>query len=433
MLTLRPYQNDAATFIYERDRSMILASVGAGKTAIALTAMSELLMDGAVSRWLVLAPKRVAVSVWAQEAKLWAPWMRVAVAVGTPKQRLAAFLSDAHVVVTNYENMPEGKFGGVVFDELTRLKNPSGVRFKKLLKFIEGIDIRIGLTGSFTSNGLEDVFGQCKVVDQALLGRAKGAFMQEYFVLINKEFGEWEPRKGSLEKVMAKLRPATYLLEGQSSTTETRIVELRCDMPMKEYNEMKKDFVVQFPTAQAIATNAAVVTSKLQQMSSGFVYNTTVDLSGPGRTHQTPIWFDTTKFDRLEELLAENQRAPTIIFYTFKEEQAELLRRYPHAQTLDSPNAIERWNRGEIELLLAHPKSAGHGLNLQHGGNKCVFLSLPWSLELYEQAIGRLQRSGQKNDVWVYVMLTNGTVDERIFAALRDKRSISDIAIEALK
>ncbi len=433
MLTLRPYQNDAATFIYERDRSMILASVGAGKTAIALTAMSELLIDKLVTRWLVLAPKRVAESVWMQEAKLWAPWLRVAVAVGTPKQRQAAFRSDAHVVVTNYENMPEGAFDGVVFDELTRLKNPSGVRFKKLLKFLEPVNIRIGLTGSFTSNGLEDVFGQCKVVDQALLGRAKGAFMQEYFVLINKDFGEWEPRKGSLERVMQRIKPATFLLEGQSSTTQTHVVELRCDMPMKEYNEMKKDFVVQFPTAQAIATNAAVVTSKLQQMSSGFVYNTTVDLSGPGRTHQTPIWFDTTKFDRLEELLAENQRAPTIVFYTFKEEQAELLRRYPHAQTLDSPNAIERWNKGEVELLLAHPKSAGHGLNLQHGGNKCVFLSLPWSLELYEQAIGRLQRSGQKHDVWVYVMLTNNTVDERIFAALRDKRSISDIAIEALK
>ena len=736
MLTLRPYQNDAARFIYERDRSMILASVGAGKTAIALTAMSEMLIDGVVGRWLVLAPKRVAVSVWPAEARLWAPWLRVAVAVGTPAQREAAFRSDAQVVVTNYENMPEGKFSGVIFDELTRLKNPSGVRFKKLLKFIDGIDIRIGLTGSFTSNGLEDVFGQCKVVDVSLLGRAKGAFLQEYFVLTNKEFGEWEPRKGSLERVMQKIKPATFLLEGQSSTTQTHVVEVRCDMPMKEYNEMKKDFVVQFPTAKAIATNAAVVTSKLQQMSCiaagtpvltergwipiediktekiwdgldwvfhggtisqgvketilchsvrmtynhavltvagwvtakdilngkspgefdrakvwlpdgvassrqkqkqlrgvavrlylfkrgcsskpiskgqkartapqlrvssrkrsasddrlktvqnlvkyarqvreskgqrlqelrrkgsmrmprmgqqfstvlvryaghiprsfntrpdrqhrgvqrgelpvgylgrtsqqqeskrvcgrargtgysvsgskgsryantnavrtfvpvqladrqsikysttfdilncgprnrfvvrgedgqalivhncGFVYNTTVDLSGPGRTNQTPIWFDTTKFDRLEELLAENQHDATLIFYTFKEEQAELLRRYPHAQTLDSPDAIERWNRGEIELLLAHPKSAGHGLNLQHGGNKCVFFSLPWSLELYEQAIGRLQRSGQKNDVWVYVMLTNGTVDERIFAALKDKRSISDIAIEALK
>ena len=165
MLTLRPYQNDAATFIYERDRSMILASVGAGKTAIALTAMSELLIDKLVTRWLVLAPKRVAESVWVQEAKLWAPWLRVAVAVGTPKQRQAAFRSYAHVVVTNYENMPEGAFDGVVFDELTRLKNPSGVRFKKLLKFLEPVNIRIGLTGSFTSNGLEDVFGQCKVVD----------------------------------------------------------------------------------------------------------------------------------------------------------------------------------------------------------------------------------------------------------------------------
>ena len=395
---------------------------------------------GIVNRWLVLAPLRVCKEVWPQEQAIWAPGITLAVASGA--QRSTAFTGAAQVVVINYELLqwlcdthPEllSGFDGLVLDELTRMKSQSGVRFKALFKRIAQFKMRIGLTGSFTSNGLEDVFGQCKVVDQALLGRAKGAFMQEYFVLINKDFGEWEPRKGSLERVMQRIKPATFLLEGQSSTTQTHVVELRCDMPMKEYNEMKKDFVVQFPTAKAIATNAAVVTSKLQQMSSGFVYNTTVDLSGPGRTHQTPIWFDTTKFDRLEELLAENQRAPTIVFYTFKEEQAELLRRYPPAQTLDSPNAIERWNKGEVELLLAHPKSAGHGLNLQHGGNKCVFLSLPWSLELYEQAIGRLQRSGQKHDVWVYVMLTNNTVDERIFAALRDKRSISDIAIGALK
>jgi len=429
MLTLRPYQTAAAEFISGRDHSLVLASVGAGKTCIALTAMQRM----PVARWLVLAPKRVAVEVWPQEAKLWAPGLRVAVAVGTPKQRKAAFASDAQVVVTNYENAPEGKFDGVVFDELTRLKNPSGVRFKNLLKFLDGVSVRVGLTGSFTSNGLEDVFGQCKVVDQSLLGRAKGAFLQEYFVLINKEYGEWEPRKGSLDKVMQRIKPATFLLEGQSSKTETHIVEVRCDMDLTQYNQMKKDFVVQFPTAQAIATNAAVVTGKLQQMSSGFVYNTTVDLSGPGRTTATPIWFDTTKFDRLDELLQENQRAPTLIFYTYKEEQAELLRRYPHAQTLDSPNAVERWNQGAIELLLAHPKSAGHGLNLQHGGNKCVFLSLPWSLELYEQAVGRLQRSGQKHDVWVYIMLTNKTVDEKIWQALHDKRAISDIAKEALK
>ena len=131
-------------------------------------------------------------------------------------------------------------------------------------------------------------------------------------------------------------------------------------------------------------------------------------------------------------MLEENQRANTLIVYNYQEELAELKRRYPHAQTLDDDRAIERWNAGAIELLLVHPKSAGHGLNLQHGGCRIVFLSLPWSLELYEQTVGRLHRSGQRHDVWCYVMLTNKTVDERIWAALHNKRAISDIAMEEL-
>lgn len=440
-MELRPYQNDAADFIYERDRSLVLAPVGAGKTCIALTVMHDMLRAGIATRFLVVAPKRVAVSVWPTEAKLWAPTLTIAVAVGTPKQRQDAFNSSAQVVVTNYDNLVTAPdlsgFDGIVFDELTRLKNPSGARYKALLKRIDPFKIRIGLTGSFTSNGLEDVFGQCKIIDQQLLGRSKGAFLQEYFVLINRDYGDWEPRVGSLDRVMQRIKPATYLLEGKSSTTDLHTVELRFDLgDRKPYEQMKKDFVAQFPDAQAVAMNAAVVTGKLQQMSSGFVYQTeTVAGDEPGKwnVNQTPIWFDTAKFDRLEELLDENQRDATLIFYQFKEELAELLRRYPHAQTLDSPNAIERWNEGKIELLLAHPKSASHGLNLQHHANKCVFLSLPWSLELYEQAIGRLHRSGQKRDVWCYVLIGNRTVDEKIWTALRDKRALSDIAVEALK
>jgi SNF2 family DNA or RNA helicase len=170
-----------------------------------------------------------------------------------------------------------------------------------------------------------------------------------------------------------------------------------------------------------VAVNAGVVTAKLQQMASGFVYG------------DSTVWFDSTKFDALDDLLAENQHANTIIAYTYREELAELKRRYPRAVTLDEPDAIERWNAGKVELLLAHPKSAGHGLNLQHGGSKIIFLSLPWSLELYEQTIGRLHRSGQRHDVWCYVMVANKTVDEKIWAALHDKRAISDIALEALK
>jgi len=438
MLTLRPYQNDAADFIYEHDRAMVLAPVGAGKTAITLTAMKDALNDGVVKRWLVLAPKRVATDVWPVEVIKWAPNMYMKVAVGTPAQRLAALNSHSDVVVTNYDNiqwLAEQKlnFDGIVFDELTRLKNPSGARFKALNKVIGNMNVRWGLTGSFTSNGLEDVFGQCKIIDIALLGRSKGAFMQQYFVLMNKEFGDWAPRPGSLQKVMDRIRPATYLLEpGEYSDTlpPCHTVEVRCDMDLTDYNQMKKTFVFEDITA----INAAVVTGKLQQMASGFIYDTKT-VAGETRfeTIQRPIWLSSHKFDRLEELLNENQRANTIIAYTYKEELAELKRRFRHATTLDEPKAIERWNAGQIELLLVHPKSAGHGLNLQHGGCRIVFLSLPWSLELYEQTVGRLHRSGQKHDVWVYIMITNKTIDEKILLALESKKTISDIAVEALK
>ena len=148
---------------------------------------------------------------------------------------------------------------------------------------------------------------------------------------------------------------------------------------------------------------------------------------------KTPIWFSTHKFDLLDELLEENQHANTIIFYNYVEELAELLRRYPHAQTINDNKAVERWNKGEIEILLLHPKSAAHGLNLQHGGNKMVFVSLPWSQELYEQAVGRIHRSGQKHDVWVYLLITNKTIDERIWAALKDKKALSQLALEELR
>jgi SNF2 family DNA or RNA helicase len=420
---------------------MILAPVGAGKTAITLTAMQAMLANGVAKRFLVLAPKRVCTDVWPVEQPKWAPATPVAVAVGTPAQRLAALRSKAQIVVSNYDNIQwlaeqALDFDGIVFDELTRLKNPSGTRFKALLKVIDPMTIRWGLTGSFTSNGLEDVFGQCKIVDQTLLGRSKGAFMQQYFILVNKDFGEWAPRVGALAGVMERIKPATYVLEAgdyKDKLPPLHVIEVRCDMPdRKPYEKMKKDF----QALDVTAINAGVVTGKLQQMASGFVYDTRKMASdAPGRfiITQTPVWFSSHKFDRLEELLNENQRANTIIAYTYQEELAELKRRYPRAQTLDDKDAIQRWNAGQIELLLVHPKSAGHGLNLQFGGCKIIFLSLPWSLELYEQTVGRLHRSGQTRDVWCYVMLTNKTVDEKIWGALHDKRAISDIAMESLK
>lgn len=439
----RPYQEDAADFIYERDRSMVLAPVGAGKTMITLLAMDAMLRDGIVRRWLVVAPKRVCTDVWPVEAPKWAPRLKLAVAVGTALQRRGAFASRANVVVTNYDalqTLPDlSSFDGVVFDELTRLKNPSGKRFKALLAQIDTFKVRIGLTGSFTSNGLEDVFGQCKVIDQTLLGRAKGAFMQRYFIPLNRQIGEWMPRRGALQEVMAKIKPATYVLEpGEYSDTlpPLHTVELRCDMDMTAYNKMKRDYVAELGGTVISAVNAAVVTGKLQQLAGGWAYNTTVTASAtPGqmKTTQTPVWFSTHRFDQLDDLLAENQHDNTLVVYNYREELAELKRRYPHAQTLDDKDAIARWNAGKIELLLVHPKSAGHGLNLQFGGNKIVFVSLPWSLELFEQTVGRLHRSGQTREVWCYVLISNKTIDERIWTALHDKRGLAELALEELK
>jgi len=428
MSSLRPYQEQAADFLFEHDRAMILAPVGAGKTAITLAAMRDMIRDGHVRRFLVVAPLRVATSVWPQEQPKWAPELKLRVAVGTPQQRKTAMDYWSEIVVTNYDNLQWlaeqnlTTFDGIVFDELTRLKNPSGARFKALHKMIDQFPIRWGLTGSFTSNGLEDVFGQCKIIDQKLLGRSKGAFQQQYFYLVNREYGDWQPRPGSLELVMERIKPATFVLEPgeyKDKLPPLHTVEVRMDLPdRKPYEDMKKDFVTRFPDATAVAVNAAVVTQKLSQMAAGFVYA------------PEPVWFSGHKFDRLEELLAENQQANTIVFYNFVEELHELQRRFPHARTVDS---IDDWNAGRVRLLCLHPKSAGHGLNLQHGGHHIVWLSLPWSLELFEQANGRLHRSGQRHAVWCYIMIANQTVDEKIWAALHDKRALSDIAMESLK
>jgi SNF2 family DNA or RNA helicase len=445
----RPYQEEAADFLYSHDRAMILAAVGAGKTMITLLAMDAMIRDGVARRWLVLAPKRVCTDVWPVEAPKWAPGLTLAVAVGTPAQRAAAFASKANVVVANYDTIQTlpslDGFDGVVFDELTRLKNPSGARFKDLFKKLDPLRFRWGLTGSFTSNGLEDVFGQCKVIDVDLLGRSKGAFLQTWFIPISREFGQWVARPSALAGIMAKIKPATFVLDAGEYSDKLpplNVVEVRSTMDMKAYDKMKRDYVAQVGTETVTALTAAAVTSKLQQLAGGWAYTGGAGSAAGGHWHAHPkdpsltatgaSWFSSHRFDRLEELLAENQRANTLVVYNYREELAELKRRYPQAQTLDDADALARWNAGKIEMLLVHPKSAGHGINAQFGGSHIVFVSLPWSLELFEQTVGRLHRSGQKHPVYCYVMMTEKTIDERIWQSLHDKRSLSQLATEEL-
>ena len=445
MAQLRQYQEEAADFAYENDRTLILAKVGAGKTAIALTVMRDMLMDGIVKRWLVVAPVRVCRDVWPQEKDRWSPIIKMTLAIGSPNERERAISSPSDAVVINYDNLQWlanynlSSFDGIVFDELTRLKNPSGKRYKALVDAIAHINIRIGLTGSFTSNGLEDVFGQTKIIDQTRLGRSKGAFMQTYFWSANPQLGEWIPRPGALDKIMDRIKPITYLLESKEyadTLPPLTIIEQKCEMDMTQYNKLKRDFVLELGDATITAMNAGVITQKLRQLSSGFIYETVTtpsDVPGQFDTVQTSHWFSYHKFDLLEELLEENQRENTLVFYQYKEELAELQRRYPKSQTLDDKDAVTRWNEGKIPLLLAHPDSCQFGLNLQYGGSSIVFLSLPWSLTNFEQACGRLHRSGQRHEVRVYCLLTSKTIDEQVLTALHDKKTLAEIAVEALR
>ena len=384
------------------------------------------------TRWLVVAPLRVATHVWPVEAKKWAEYRSLAVAVGTPKQRRAALDSDAEIIVTNYDSLQwlaeqDVTFDGVVLDELTRLKNPSGKRFKAVAKMVEHIPVRWGLTGSFTSNGLEDVFGQCKIIDQRMLGRTKGAFQQVYFIQhLRGNYVELEARPGALEEVMRKIKPWTYVLDPGAyvgTLPPLHTVEMPVQMKMDDYEKMRKEFVLQFGNDEIVAANAAVVTQKLQQLAAGFIYSDTMG----------EVWQSAHKVEMVQDIIEENQRAPTIVWYQYIAERERLQAALPGAVDVRERGAIDAWNAGKVPVLLAHPASAGHGLNLQHGGSRMIWMSLPWSLELYEQAVGRLHRSGQKHAVWNYVILTDKTVDQKIWLALRDKRSLAQIALDALK
>lgn len=459
---LRPDQNEAVTQLYEHDRAIVLGSVGSGKTLTVLQAMYEMTRDGHVKHWLVVAPKRVCVAVWPVEIKKW--WFPFSVAVAVApgkktmpkKKRDALLLARAQVTVVNYDvlqSLPDGmQFDAVVFDELTKLKNSAtatrdrksvskGKRFAAIFDRLDTVSIRWGMTGSFTSNGLSDVFGQCKIIDETCLGRSKGAYLQKFFIPVNPKFGQWTPRPGALDKVMQAVKPLTVFLDNETyrkglPCEEPAFIPITCAMDMKEYKAMQRNLLLELEGKKITAVNSGVATQKLEQLASGFVYHTEQDaaeIPGQFKVTKTPVWRSYHKYEALDEIIEENQRAPHLIVYWYPVEMRYLKQRYPQAVHIDEPNAIDRWNKGNIELLLVHPASAGHGLNLQFGGHFIVYLTLPRSLELFEQVWGRLLRTGQRHAVKAYLLLTEKTVDEKKWRALRDKKDYSTLSLDALK
>jgi hypothetical protein len=420
---LRPYQLEGVRFLRSHPQSLLLMDMGTGKTITVLTmlAQQQLMEPG---RTLIIAPKRVALTVWAQEAAAWShtDQLRVAIATGTARRRLHALRGDHDVLVTNYENLvwlfdqPEiSQFSTIVFDEISMMKNTSSNRFKKYRKHIRQFKRRIGLTGTPVPNKLIDLFGVTYALDAgARFGRAITPFKEQYFETVDYHGHQWAPLAGTEEYMYAQLAAMSYRIpsEGFVDIPALQVVDIHVDLPPRArelYKAVARDGVGHWDGSLIVAESEAVGMNKLQQIAQGFVYDE------DGET----VSIHSAKLDALSEIREELQGRPLIVGYTYKADLAVLAERFPDAVQLAGVDTVDAWNRGEIPMLLLHPKSGAHGLNLQRGGSHMVLYGLNWSLELYQQLIKRLARPGQEADT-VYLMriICDGTIDTDILTSV---------------
>lgn len=452
----RVYQDIMISQILERERVALWAGMGMGKTTSAMTAVS-LLQTAEPGPALVLAPKRVAVSTWPNEGKKWdhLNYMRITPVIGDASKRMhALFGRPSDIYTMNYENLPwlletlakAGKgwpFKTVVADEATKLKGfrlqqggkraqaLGKVAFSKVKRFVE-------LTGTPSPNGLVDLWGQAWFLDRGQrLGRTFGAFKDRWFRSINMDAGftKLEPREFAQEQITAALEDLCFALDPKDyfDLKDPLVVPVKVQLPANVralYNELEEEMWAQFEEIEIEAVNSGALTNKCLQLASGAIYT---DAKGNWK----PVHDE--KLDALESIVEEAAGMPILVAYHFKSDRARILKRFPKARILDSnPATIDEWNAGKIPMLLFHPASAGHGLNLQDGGCIIVFFSHWWDLEQYLQAVERIgpvrqMQSGHDRLVYVYHIVAEDTVDELVCDRRITKRSVQDTLMEARK
>ena len=411
-----------------------------------MTAIEELIHDRfEITKVLVIAPKRVAEDTWTREAAKWdhLKGLTISPILGTAAQRTAALDADADLYVIGRDNVVwlvellqkrrrGWPFDMIVIDELSSFKNPQAKRFRALRRAIPFAHRVVGLTGTPSPNGLMDLWSEIYLLDQGeRLGRTIGWYRDEYFrpgMRNGYTVYKWEPRKGAqkeIEKrisdICVSMSAADYL---QLPEKIDNVIPVRLtDEERKAYDEMERDQLLQLGEDETVvALNAAAVMSKLLQIANGAVY---AEGGAVMRIHDE-------KAQALEEII-DTTGEPVLVFYSFRHDLETIQRRIPEARTLEGPEDIAAWNRGEIRVLLAHPASVGYGLNLQEGGHVIVWYGLTWSLELYQQANARLHRQGQERPVIVHHLITEGTVDEQVMKALQAKDTSQAALLAALK
>lgn len=446
----RGYQPPVIEHILSTPRCAIWAGMGLGKTVSTLTALDALFLSGESEPALVLSPLRVAKTTWPDEARKWRHLRHVSVVpvVGSEAQRRLALRMDASVYATNYENLPwlveyygaRWPFRTVVADESTKLKGfrlrQGTKRARALARVAHSHAHRfIELTGTCAPNGLQDLWGQLWFLDQGQrLGRTFDAFRQRWFQQSFDGYG-YTALPRAQEEIQAKLKDICLTVDAKDwfDLREPIVNNIMVDLPVdarRMYREMEKQMFTEIAGHGIEAVNAAARTSKCLQLANGAAY---VDDAGN--------WEEVHdgKLAALDEVLEEAAGAPVLVAYHFRSDLARLKRAFPQGRVLDQdPQTILDWNAGHIPLLFAHPASAGHGLNLQDGGNILVFFGLNWNLEERLQIIERIGpvrqlQAGHDRPVFIHNIIARKTVDELVLERIETKREVQDILLEAMK
>lgn len=442
------YQKYATDFIIDHPVAAVILQMGLGKTVCTLDAIDQLMYDRfEVQKVLVIAPLRVAKVTWSDEIKKWNNFnhLRYSVVVGMEKERIKALKTDADIYIINRENIAwlvekshiPFEFDMVVIDELSSFKNWNSKRFKAFMKVRPRMRRVIGLTGTPSPNGMMDLFAQFKCLDMGQrLGRFITQYRNNYFVpdrMNGQIVYSYKLRPGAEEQIFDKISDITISMKALDHLNMPELIENRYPVYMSEkekymYESLKKDLILPYKDDESIiAANAAALSGKLCQMANGAVYSESGDI----------VTIHDRKLDALEDMI-EAAQGPILVCYWFKHDVERIEKKLQELnvsfERITSETSIRKWNAGKLDVGLIHPASAGHGLNLQKGGNTIVWFGLTWSLELYLQTNARLWRQGQTNKtVVIQHIITAGTIDEDILEALMNKDASQNKLLNAVK
>lgn len=438
------YQNYCINRILSQSALGLLLDMGMGKTAITLTAVEQLVYDYfSVRKVLVIAPLRPALETWPTEIEKWdhTKHMSYSVVIGTKQERLGALDRDADVYIINRENVQwlvdfyrkKWPFDMVVIDELSSFKSSKAQRFRALRKVRPYISRIVGLTGTPSPNGLLDLWPQMFLLDEGkTLGRTLTSYRDSYFVPDKRSaqmIFSWKPRPDAEAKIYEKLGDLCVSMKTADYLQLPERVDVRHEIETSEetlaiYQKLEKDMLLPYDDGDIDAGSAAILTNKLLQVAGGAAYNEN------GEPH---ILHD-EKLDALDTLIEAANGQPILLFYAYRHERDRIMERHPEAVDVKNDSVVKEWNAGNIPILLAHPASAGHGLNLQFGGHIVIWYGLPLSLELYQQANKRVHRMGQKETVLIHHLLMKNTADMWVLdQILTPKTERQDALLEALK